>query len=66
MFWNVPPIGNAGFYSTAMKDTCHICVVTDDASLLLQKAFVVGIGSKVDTSSFICDALQLLNTETLA
>ena len=59
MFWNVPPISN-------VKDNGHIYLVTDDASLLLQKAFAVGIGSKVDTSSFICDALQLLNTETLA
>jgi len=38
--------------------------VSDHADVLLQKAFLVGTTTALDTSSYITDTLEALNLET--
>ena len=48
-----------------MLDTLLCCVVSEHAVELLSKAFSIGVQAKVDTGSYISEALQLLNLETM-
>ncbi len=34
--------------------------------MLLQKAFSINLSSKVDTTSYLCESIQLLNLESMA
>lgn len=41
-----------------------IYVTTDHADVLLQKAFLVGTTTSIETNTYITEALQTLNLET--
>ncbi|XP_060071544.1 integrator complex subunit 1-like [Ylistrum balloti] len=51
--------------TSALKNLPEFCVLCQDhADVLLQKAFLVGTTTSIETSTYIIEALQTLNLET--
>ncbi|XP_069125387.1 integrator complex subunit 1-like [Argopecten irradians] len=56
---------NADIITSALKNLPEFCVLCQDhADVLLQKAFLVGTTTSIETSTYIVEALQTLNLET--
>ncbi|XP_033752257.1 integrator complex subunit 1-like [Pecten maximus] len=56
---------NSDIITSALKNLPEFCVLCQDhADVLLQKAFLVGTTTSIETSTYIVEALQTLNLET--
>ncbi|OWF40859.1 integrator complex subunit 1-like [Mizuhopecten yessoensis] len=56
---------NSDIITSALKNLPEFCVLCQDhADVLLQKAFLVGTTTSIETSTYITEALQTLNLET--
>ncbi|XP_056018068.1 integrator complex subunit 1-like isoform X2 [Ostrea edulis] len=57
---------NPDIITSALKNLPEFCVLCQDhADEILQKSFIVGTTTAIETSSFISETLQLLNLETV-
>lgn len=57
---------NPDIVTSALKNLPEFCVLCQDhADEILQKSFVVGTTTSIETSSYISETLQLLNLETV-
>lgn len=57
---------NPDVVTSALKVLAEFCVLCQDqAQLILQKSFVVGSTTSLDTGSYITETLQLLNLDTM-
>jgi len=51
---------------SALKNLAEFCLLAQEhANLLLQKAFLVGVYSRINCENYISDAIQLLNMDTM-